>query len=239
MLKQLKVTNFRRLRDATIDFTPGLNVVRGQNEAGKSTMLEAITYAFFGVSACRTSLAEMVTWGEKDSTLKVTLAFEIEGIEYTITRGKSGAEVNWKGGKVTGQKEVAAWVGRAFGVSSQNVNRLILSGQGNIRGALSEGSTKTAELIEQLANFSVIDEVIELISTKLTTGATRPSRRRRRPSRSSWRRSSGRWCPLTPPLTRRGSRTCTRRSRWSRRRRKPSSKRWAPCPSAATTCALP
>ncbi len=174
MLNRLTVKNFRKLRDATFEFTKGLNVVRGVNEAGKSTMLEALTYAFFGVSACRTPLADMVTWGEKDSTLRAELVFEISGTTYTIKRSKSGCEVTYGGERVVGQTECAAFIGRLFGVSTKNVNRLILSGQGNIRGALSEGSTKTAELIEQLANFSVIDDVIELIGTNLTTGATAP-----------------------------------------------------------------
>lgn len=172
MLKELKVKNFRKLRDVTVEFTRGLNVVRGQNEAGKSTMLEAITYALFGVKACREGLSEIVTWGEPEASMKVELTLEVEGITYSITRSKAGAEVNWAGGKATGQTEVANFVGRLFGMSAANINKLVLSGQGNIRGALSEGSTKTSELIEQLSNFSIIDDVLELISERLTTGPT-------------------------------------------------------------------
>lgn len=174
MLKSLTVKNFRKLRDARFDFTKGLNVIRGSNEIGKSTALEAISYALFGVSACRTPLAEMVTWGEKDSTLKVELVFEVEGTTYTIKRSKSGCEVTYGAERVVGQTECGAFIGRLFGVSSKNVNRLILSGQGNIRGALSEGSAKTAELIEQLANFSIIDQIADLIQTHRTTGSAAP-----------------------------------------------------------------
>lgn len=189
MLKQVRIKNFRKLRDVTVDFTPGLNVVRGANEQGKSTLLESITYALFGVSACRTSLAEMVTWGEKESTLKVELSFVVEHTTYTIKRGKSGAEITWttpalihrdrectlaQEGRAVGQKEVAEKVGRIFGMPSKSINYLVLAGQGNIRGALSEGSAKTSELIEQLANFRVIDEVLELIADNLTTGAVKP-----------------------------------------------------------------
>ena len=51
MLLQLRVKNFRRLRDRTFSLQAGLNVVRGGNEQGKSTMLEAITYALLGATA--------------------------------------------------------------------------------------------------------------------------------------------------------------------------------------------
>jgi putative ATP-dependent endonuclease of the OLD family len=37
--------NFRRFRDSTIEFTPGLNILVGDNESGKTTVLEAINLA--------------------------------------------------------------------------------------------------------------------------------------------------------------------------------------------------
>jgi len=45
VISKIVVKNFRRFRDATIEFTPGLNMLVGDNEAGKSTVLEAINLA--------------------------------------------------------------------------------------------------------------------------------------------------------------------------------------------------
>lgn len=42
MISKVVLKNFRRFEAATIDFTSGLNIVVGDNEAGKSTLLEAI-----------------------------------------------------------------------------------------------------------------------------------------------------------------------------------------------------
>jgi DNA repair exonuclease SbcCD ATPase subunit len=173
MLRQLEVWSFRQHAYKKFDFTEGLNVLRGANESGKSTVIEAITYALFGISACREPLADVVTWGEPETKLKVALTMEIEGTTYKITRKKSGAEVNYDGGKVVGQTEVAQFVGRLFGCSTKNVNRLVLAGQGNIRGALGEGSSKTSALIEELANFGIIDDVLKLIELHLVTGPTK------------------------------------------------------------------
>ena len=44
-------------------FTPGINVLRGDNEASKTTRLEAIAYALFGSRSLRTPLEQAVTWG--------------------------------------------------------------------------------------------------------------------------------------------------------------------------------
>ena len=173
MIKSLRMVNFRKVLDDTMVFTPGLNVVRGSNEASKSTRLEAISYAIAGAKSCRESLDKVVTWGQPDKSLKVELTLEIDGVEYHIKRSKSGAEINYGGdGKVVGQTEVTAFMERLLGVSSQNSGRLMFASQNSIRGALSEGSEKTMALIESLSDFEVIDRVISLVQENYLTGPT-------------------------------------------------------------------
>lgn len=42
MIRKVVLQNFKRFASSVIDFTPGLNMLVGDNEAGKSTLLEAI-----------------------------------------------------------------------------------------------------------------------------------------------------------------------------------------------------
>jgi putative ATP-dependent endonuclease of OLD family len=42
LIAKLILKNFRRFDNTTIEFTSGLNLLVGDNEAGKSTVLEAI-----------------------------------------------------------------------------------------------------------------------------------------------------------------------------------------------------
>lgn len=48
-LTQLHVDGFGQLVDRTIDFSPGLTIVYGENEAGKSTLARAIVATLYGV----------------------------------------------------------------------------------------------------------------------------------------------------------------------------------------------
>lgn len=171
MIKSITLKNFRKHQDATFGFGPGLTTLRGANEHGKSTVTEAIAYALFGVKAIRSSLAEAVTWGCAESTLKVTLVLTIEGVEYTVTRSKSGAEVNYEGGIVTGQTEVSAFMAGKLKVDQSSATKLMFSAQLDVRGALEAGPKATTELIERLANFGQIDDLIELMQEKLTLGS--------------------------------------------------------------------
>jgi DNA repair exonuclease SbcCD ATPase subunit len=171
MIKSLQCTNFRKQRSTNFTFDEGLTVIRGSNEASKSTTLEAIAYALFGVKAIRSSLADAVTWGESESSLKVVLALAIDGVTYSVSRGKSGAECTYEGGIVTGQSEVTNFISSKLRVDASSASRLMLSTQLNIRGALEAGPKATTELIEKLSEFSQIDNLIELMQEKLTLGS--------------------------------------------------------------------
>lgn len=177
MLKELNTTNFRKLTNNTITYTAGLNAIRAPNEGGKTTSLEAWAYLFFGARACRNALEDVVTWGQKVGTLKVEGRFEVAGVEYYAKRSKSGAEINYIDAagaeqNVTGQTECTAFIERLIGVTSKNIYRLMFAGQNAIRGALEQGAGETMALIEKLADFEQIDNVMTLIQSNLVTGNT-------------------------------------------------------------------
>jgi DNA replication and repair protein RecF len=50
MIKSLRVQNFRRHRDFTVDFTDGISVIVGPNGSGKTSLIEAIYVALRGKS---------------------------------------------------------------------------------------------------------------------------------------------------------------------------------------------
>lgn len=45
MLKKIVIHNYRLFRDFTLEFTPGMNILVGDNDTGKSTVLEAVNLA--------------------------------------------------------------------------------------------------------------------------------------------------------------------------------------------------
>lgn len=171
MLSKVKLTNFRKHQSLEHSFQEGFSVLRGANEAGKSTVFEAVAYAIFGVGALRTPLDKTVTWGHPESSLRVELWMTIDHTEYHVKRSKSGAEVNYAGGSVTGQKEVTKFLGGLMRMDIAAAKRLILSNQKEIAGALEAGPKATTEMIERLADFHQIDRLLELMEEKLSLGS--------------------------------------------------------------------
>lgn len=172
MIKSVSLVNFKRHRKVTIPFEPGLAVLRGGNEAGKSTILLAISYALFGVKALPTSLEDTVTHGEPVNSLRVTLSVNIDGVDYVVARGRGGAEVVYDDGRVTGQTETTNFLCAKMGVDPAMAAKLMLSAQNEIRGALDAGTKATTELIERLSEFDQIDLLVERMQERLTLGST-------------------------------------------------------------------
>ena len=175
MLHTLETNNFRKLTKGSFNFVEGLNAIRGLNEQGKTTLLEAFAYLLFGVDALRESIDDVVTWGEKVSTLKVSGTLSVNDTLFKAKRGKSGAEITDVNGKVlcTGQGACTRFFSDLLGADPKVAANLMLANQAALRGALAAGPTATAALIEKLSNFSLIDEVIGLVQEKLPVGSTK------------------------------------------------------------------
>lgn len=172
MFQQLDLVCFRQHEALTINFQPGVVALRGANEAGKSTILQAIAYALFGARALNEALDDVVTWGRKVSELKVKLDFQLSGVDYRIRRGKSGAEIrNADRILATGQDEVSGYVENLLGASRDVTTKLMLANQEDIKGALSKPGA-AVELIEALSNLGVIDTIISLVQEQLPSGRT-------------------------------------------------------------------
>ena len=48
-IKKVNIENYKCFKSFTLDFNDGVNIIVGDNEAGKSTILEAINLALSGL----------------------------------------------------------------------------------------------------------------------------------------------------------------------------------------------
>jgi exonuclease SbcC len=170
MLISLKLQNFKKHENLTITFTEGLNVIRGLNENGKSTVVQAVAYALYGARALPLALDETVTWGKPASSLKVELVFQHDNQMYTIVRSKSGAELVGESVKSSGQTEVTAFIERLFNAAAAVGQATMLTNQSALQAGLDSSSMS---LIEKLANMNFVDELVGKIQEQLPTGSTK------------------------------------------------------------------
>jgi exonuclease SbcC len=173
MFLQLKLKCFRQHVNKTVTYEEGLNVIRGANESGKSTLEEAIQYALFGSDALDQALADVVTWGHKETELGVEFLMRINDRMFKYTRSKSGAQVEYDGGIITGQREVSKFTREILGVDKDLARHLLFANQTDIRGAIDAKPGAVAELIETMANFDLFDTLVNRMNEELPMGSTK------------------------------------------------------------------
>ena len=172
MLNRIKLKNFGCHEELDVTFGRGFQLIKGDNEKGKSTLILGVVYAFGGARALPKTLARMVTWGKPEASLRVNLEFSHAGQDFSISRHKGGAELVGPGVKASGQDEVTKFVNGLFGITQDMLPKLLMAKQADLKSSLAGGSS--VALIEALSGMGLIDELIDLVQTELPSGNLKP-----------------------------------------------------------------
>ncbi len=123
-LISLEITNFRVLKSAKIDFPDKVIAIVGKNGAGKSSIIEAISWALYGNQAARSGKDEIKsTFATEKENCEVKVVFYVNEEQYTVIRrlvGRSNrAEVELFRGEKSesvGVNETKSHVGNLLGL---------------------------------------------------------------------------------------------------------------------------
>lgn len=124
-LIRLDMTNFGRFRQHSVELGPGLNVLVGPNESGKSTFVEAlatILYTDPGTTARKT--ARLERWGSP-GTMRLRLEFSHDGDVWILEKdfGNGESRLSSPDGSVAvgDRKEIDRRVARVVGFETREV----------------------------------------------------------------------------------------------------------------------
>lgn len=158
-LKRLEVSNFKKHEKITLDLSEGLNIVVGPNYAGKSTLLQAILFAIYGVTAVPGGSKSIQRRGTSAQP-KVTLTASYKGSEIELSRTPLSAS-GFMGGelKASGNTAVASWVEDLIGIPKQLAMSLAYSEQSDTAALLTLGYSKLDETVQQVSKASVIEDI--------------------------------------------------------------------------------
>lgn len=169
-LMHLSTTNFKKLGTFECDFTKGLNVIAGDNAQGKSTTLQAIEAALFGVTVVPGKKENIPTWGQTKFSLmlrfKLTAGNEFYELTRTGTTAKLIRKLHVQVGEIkpdeivaNGSTPVTAMVEDLLGLSAKDWNLFVQSKQGSSAGILDFGAAALNRKVEEFAGVDLIDKV--------------------------------------------------------------------------------
>lgn len=130
IIRRMRVRDFRKLGDQDLAFAPGLNVVRGRNDAGKSTLHLAFSAALFPVRPSEAKSYRPWSDGAAAQTAEraggeVTLAFEADDHRYELHKDFGSQRVALRSDTETWEtsKDIAARVAEVLGFGSLSLFR--------------------------------------------------------------------------------------------------------------------
>lgn len=108
MLKHLSCSNFRNLTELVLELNPGLNIIYGNNGAGKTSVLEAIYYLFHGKSFRSNNKESMIKFEAPTFALFARLNYNNEAVTIGVSKLRQGNNtIKYNGEKIKNVSQVA------------------------------------------------------------------------------------------------------------------------------------
>lgn len=123
-IENIQMKNFRPYRDEEVEFTTGkennINLVVGQNDRGKTSLMKAVKWAMYGGSGGKSNYEDMLHDGvksKKDNEMFVRLEFSHDGSNFVLKRELEG--IDNQRGTARGEKKSLNVDGEPYGGNIQ------------------------------------------------------------------------------------------------------------------------
>ncbi|WP_407415275.1 AAA family ATPase [Methanobrevibacter sp.] len=162
---RLRLNNFKSHESTIINFDKGISVIVGENGAGKSTILEGISFALFKQHATK-NLDDLVR--NNAPSMLVELEFNSDGRQYKVIREKKDSlkssiykKTSQDSGYVhicSGDMEVSREINKILDIDSDMFLNAIYIRQGEIAELIDKTSDEKKQLIDKLLGVNSLEK---------------------------------------------------------------------------------
>ncbi len=165
IINSVRLRNFKSHADTEVKFGPGINVILGQNGAGKTSIFEAISFALF--KEYSGNIEDLVRRGQKE--MSVSVVFTSHGKAYRVIRKRTknatdsnlfiidGTEKEMRSGDSGVDEEISS----ILGIDRHIFMNAIYVRQGEIEKLLTETPSRKKQVIGRLLGIESVEKVWE------------------------------------------------------------------------------
>ncbi len=162
-IKKIYISAFGKLKDYTLELDDGLNVIYGENEQGKSTVMAFIKMMFYGSGRGSSQISKNIRlkyspWSNEKCAGRIF--FEHSGVNYCLEReflkSDSTDKIRLINSDTGESQNVGSDIGASFfGLSSSAFDRTVFIGQA---GAIAKDEEANGEINSKLSNIVLTGE---------------------------------------------------------------------------------
>lgn len=160
MIKSLRLQNFQSHKDSYLEFSPGINIITGKSNNGKTAILRALGWIVFNRPQ---GLSFKSTFADKGESCKVTLVIN----DSEIIREKNTSLNSYKVGISlfdTIGNDIPSEVSSAINLSEMNIHT-----QFEKHFLLTDSAGEVGRTINKIVKLDDIDALISSISSKISS----------------------------------------------------------------------
>ncbi len=187
LLERILLKNFKRFREQEIRFRDGITGIVGNNGTGKSSIVEGILFALFGLSGTGIRGDFVVSsFAEPRERCEVQLDFLIHGQMYSVRRSfRKGASTQHEARLNRGEKLLAQGVSdvdreivRILGMNATDLQHTIYAGQKDLVALLESRTGERKQWFSQVLGIDYLkDESLALLKEQIEQAEDREKHR--------------------------------------------------------------
>ncbi|MFN4182261.1 MAG: AAA family ATPase, partial [bacterium] len=178
ILEYLEIKNFLSHKHTRVDFSPQINLFCGENGSGKSSLLDAIAFALYGINLRAEKNIGLIHYGESHATVEVAFRHRnyVVNIHRYITRSGSRVSSQWyriQGNERKEEKSIRSEteLKRALeeflqmdGVAFRN---LCFAGQGEMEALLEATPRERKSALDRILGIERMEKLSEWLKTEI------------------------------------------------------------------------